>query len=50
LPKSFCAVLGAKSANVAPPVELTPANFAIPVIRNGRAGLFASTPIESPTR
>ena len=43
------AVGRSKIAIVAPPIEETEANFATPLIRNGRSGPSAATPIVSPT-
>ena len=44
-----CAVGMSKTANVAPPSESTPPNFAMPVIVNCWIGPCAATPIVSPT-
>ena len=47
--KSFCAVGTSKTANVAPPIESTDPNLAMPVISYCSTGPSAATPIVSPT-
>ena len=49
-PNSCCAVGTSKIASVAPPIDETAPNFAMPVIRNCWTAPVACTPIVSPTR